>query len=409
MSNLPWIEKYRPNELSDIISHKEIINTLTNLITFGTIPHMIFYGPPGTGKTTTILACARMIYGQNYRSMILELNGSDDRGINVVRDQIKNFSATDSRISSMLIGQEDNSNISENYGLVGVSNTNGTQGRVVNASEQRELMRASANERTQGEKGCTQPFSSYESEPCSRTQGRIQENIINTRMKLVILDEADAMTSDAQFALRQVVETYTDSTRFCLICNYYTKIIQALRSRCQVFRFVPIKKEEHITKINMIIRNEGINIEQKAKEKIVELSEGDMRKSINLLQSLHMSNKNEITMDIVYKTIGYPSDEDREQIINNPKGKTLQDTYLILNKIEQEKNLSNQDILRELIQHYEKVYIQEKKQKKINKEEQYKLIDFFIDLAKIEVNLASNSNSNIQLMAISSIINNFNS
>ena len=86
MISLPWVEQFRPNNLNDIISHKEIINTLTNFITNNRIPHMIFYGPPGTGKTTTILACAKKMYGSNYSSMILELNGSDDRGINVVRD-----------------------------------------------------------------------------------------------------------------------------------------------------------------------------------------------------------------------------------------------------------------------------------------------------------------------------------
>ena len=123
---------------------------------------MIFYGPPGTGKTTTILACAKKIYGSNYKSMILELNGSDDRGINVVREQIKSFSATDSKISNMF----------------------------------------------------------------TKTDGDIEAGLDKkNNIKLLILDEADAMTYDAQFALRRVVESYTDSTRFCLICNYIFKQI----------------------------------------------------------------------------------------------------------------------------------------------------------------------------------------
>jgi len=359
-NHLPWVEKYRPQDLTDIISHKEIINTLTNLISNNKIPHMIFYGPPGTGKTTTILACAKEIYGSNYRSMILELNGSDDRGINVVREQIKNFSATDSKIPTM-----------------------------------------------------------FES-----NNGKKRPNI-----KLVILDEADAMTYDAQFALRRVVESYTDSTRFCLICNYLTKIIPALQSRCQMFRFAPICMDDHIKKIDMVISTEQIQIEESAKEKIVELSEGDMRKSLNLLQSLYMINSQKdstvslITLNSVYKSIGYPTDEEKEEIINSLNGKDLMTSYQILNRLQSENSLSNQDIVREISSYYGKTYIQSYKDVKSEKiaksknpnqivrmslKEQKKLIDLFDGLAKIEMNITTNTNHNIQLLAISSVINNYN-
>jgi replication factor C subunit 3/5 len=360
-SHLPWVEKYRPEDLTDIISHKEIINTLGNLISNNKIPHMIFYGPPGTGKTTTILACAKEIYGLNYRSMILELNGSDDRGINVVREQIKNFSATDSKIPTMF---ESNSN-----------------------------------------------------------------SVKRPNIKLVILDEADAMTYDAQFALRRVVESYTDSTRFCLICNYLTKIIPALQSRCQMFRFAPIGMEDHMTKIDMVINLEQIQIEDGAKEKIVELSEGDMRKSLNLLQSLYMIHSQKesdfasITLNSVYKSIGYPTDEEKEEIVNSLSGKDLLSTYQILNRLQSENSLSNQDIIREISSYYGKTYIQSYKEIKSAKilksknpnsvirmglKEQKKLIDLFDGMAKIEMNLLTNTNSNIQLLAISSVINNYN-
>ena len=355
-NNLPWVEKYRPTRLDDIISHKEIINTLTNSIQNDKIPHMIFYGPPGTGKTTTILACAKEIYGPNYKSMILELNGSDDRGINVVREQIKSFSAADSKISNILVTTEKYANKKNN-------------------------------------------------------------------IKLVILDEADAMTYDAQFALRRVVESYTDSTRFCLICNYLTKIIPALQSRCQMFRFAPIGNAEHISKIDMIIENENININQDAITKIVELSEGDMRKSINLLQSLYMmygTNKSNIDLDIIYKTIGHPTDAEKNRMIINLKGHNLNQTYHILNQIQIENNLSNQDIIREISNYYAKTYIDNYKKTKESKMKpnqtirlgtvpQNKLLDLFDGLGKIEVNLANNTNNNIQLLAISSVINNYNS
>jgi replication factor C subunit 3/5 len=368
-NNLPWVEKYRPNKLDDIISHEDIINTLTNLITNNKIPHMIFYGPPGTGKTTTILACAKKMYGSNFSSMILELNGSDDRGINVVREQIKAFSATDSKISSMFTKTNDDLNTTS--------------------------------------------------------------EIHNTNIKLVILDEADAMTDDAQFALRRVIELYTNSTRFCLICNYLTKIIPALQSRCQVFRFTPISNEQHLEKISAITKLEHINVDEMALKTIVELSEGDMRKSLNLLQSLHMiymrrnTDSNNFTINIshVYKIIGYPSDEERQSIINCLSNDNLSDTYQTLKKIKDDTSLSNQDLIREMVNYYTKTLIDDYKQNRISiakasgkkikvtrfdTKTQNKLLDLFDDLAKIEVNLSNNASENIQLYGISSIINNYN-
>lgn len=332
-NNLPWVEKYRPSTLNDIISHKENINTLTNLIENKRLPHMIFYGPPGTGKTTTILACAKKIYGSKYNFMILELNGSDDRGINVVREQIKNFSATNTLLSNLLFSDK---------------------------------------------------------------------KMKKTNIKLVILDEADAMTYDAQFALRRVIELYTDTTRFCLICNYITKIIPALQSRCQMFRFAPIKYSEHLNKVLTVIQEEKMNITNDAVEIVVELSEGDMRKSLNLLQSLNMSYTDDKLIDkkIVYQTIGYPTEEDRMMIIDSLKGLNLIETYNRLNQIGLDGNLSNQDIIREIINYYSKC----DNDKKVSHVKQKKLIKLFDELAKIEINLSNGANNNIQLLAISAAV-----
>ena len=319
--------------MSDIISHKEIISTFNNLISNNKIPHMLLYGPPGSGKTSAILAFVKKIYGPNYRFHTLELNGSDERGINVVREQIKNFSATDSKLTNLFLNNNNNITI-----------------------------------------------------------------------KLVILDEADAMTYDAQFALRRVVESYTDSTRFCLICNYLTKIIPALQSRCQMFRFAPVNNIDHIERINYIIDEEKIDIEDEAKNKIVELSDGDMRKSINLLQSLYMINNNKkIVLDNIYKAIGHPNDEEREKLINSLKSKNVTEIYEILQSY---NNLSNQDLVREISNYYSKIYIPSKT--KIKMKELNKLLDLFEGLAKIEMNLSSNPNNSLQLLGISSIINNFN-
>jgi replication factor C subunit 3/5 len=335
--NLPYVEKYRPQQMKDIISHPEIIRTLTNLIANNKLPHMIFYGPPGTGKTTTILSCAKMIYGSNYRSMILELNGSDDRGINVVRESIKNFSATNSMISLL----SENEDIETQY-------------------------------------------------------------FIRTKIKLVILDEADAMTYDAQFALRRVIELYTDTTRFCLICNYLTKIIPALQSRCQMFRFAPINVQDHLCKLDMIIENEKINVDRITREKIIEYSEGDMRKSLNLLQSLNMSKPKDscITLETMYKLIGYSADDIKRTIIEEIKDKSLIDIYRILRKIVIDKNITNSDLIKEITSYYGSC--------DIDHMNNTKLCDMFDELAKIEVNLVNNVNNNIHLMAISSILYKYN-
>jgi replication factor C subunit 3/5 len=339
MNNLPWIEKYRPTKLIDIVSHKEIINLLINLKNQNKIPNIIFYGPPGTGKTSTIHAYANEIYGSIYKTMILELNCSDDRGINMVREQIKNFSSTSFQISKLLI--ENNNN--------------------------------------------------------------------NNTIKLIILDEADALTYDAQYALRRVLELYSNTTRFCFICNYITRLIPALQSRCLLFRFSPIKLSDHFDKLTLIESNEKINITDEAKYKIIEISEGDMRKSLNLLQTLYMTYNNKlIDINIVYKTIGYPTTEERKILYNIFKEKELKKIYNILKEIQTKYYLSNNDIIKEITEYYSLEYINELNKKKYNVKIQNKLLDLFDNLANIEVNLVNQINNNINLIAISSIINLFN-
>ena len=178
-SSLPLIEKYRPTSLSEIVSHEDILSTINLFVERKTIPHFLFHGPPGTGKTSCILALAHQLYGETYKSMTLELNASDDRGINIVREKIKDFCGALSSFNTMMA-------------LHSMNNSN-----------------ASAK-----------------------------------TFKLVILDEADMMTSAAQFALRRVIEKYTKNVRFCLICNQVNKIIPAIQSRCMRFRFGPLNKEQ---------------------------------------------------------------------------------------------------------------------------------------------------------------------
>ena len=237
---LPWIEKYRPNTLGEMISHENITGTLQKFISNKFLPHLLFYGPPGTGKTSTIMACAKEIYGSYLPLMTMELNASDDRGIEVVRNRIKQF----------------------------VSSGNAFFGKTLEE----------------------------------------KKNIF----KLVILDETDAMTDDAQAILRQVVEKYTKNARFCLICNYIKKINPALQSRCTTFRFSPLSPVQMEDRISSIAKIEKVNVTSKGINCILKRSNGDMRKALNIMQSVHMAYK-KVNEKNVNTCIGYPQ---KKQILD---------------------------------------------------------------------------------------------
>ena len=224
VNTLPWIEKYRPNSVNEIVGNTQVISILNNMVEKNSLPHIILFGSSGTGKTSTILAFAKKIYGKFYRHMILELNGSDDRGINVVREQIKEFCSTNNNLYKM--------------------------------------------------------FS--------------KKNMY----KIVILDEVDSMTLDGQFALRRIIENYTENTRFCLICNYITKITPALRSRCLAFRFEPLNTDYILDKLYDIMDKENVDLEDDVIDKIIVKSDGDLRKGINMLQCLTTFRKLSKTNDV---------------------------------------------------------------------------------------------------------------
>ncbi|ETW04541.1 hypothetical protein, variant [Aphanomyces invadans] len=233
--NWPWVEKYRPSSLDDLIAHADIISTLNRLIDAQKLPHLLFYGPPGTGKTSMILAAARRLYGNNYASMVLELNASDDRGINVVRDQIKEFAGT--------------------------------------------------------------------------------KKLFSSGIKLIILDEADAMTNDAQFALRRVIEKYTKNARFCLICNYVSKIIPALQSRCTRFRFSPLAEHQVKDRVEHIAKLEKVDMTPDGFQAVLRLGGGDMRRILNILQATNMAH-DVVNETNVYLCTGNPLPSDIDAMCN---------------------------------------------------------------------------------------------
>ena len=276
MSNyLPWVEKYRPQTFSNIISNEQNLIILQNMLLNGSLPHLLFYGTSGTGKTSTIMALAKQLYSNNINLMVMKLDASDDRGINSVREEIKGFAE--------------------------------------------------------------------------------KKNMFQRGVKLIILDEADSMTFDAQFALRRIIEKYSETTRFCLICNYENKIIPAIRSRCANFRFSPIEKSNIINTLDNIAKNENLIIQDNSLEIISNLSNGDLRKAINLLQSISMKS-NIISPIFCFETAGIPTNNEIELILNyligihlDTKNKIdFNDIYNNLNLIIKNNGYSLDVILKEL-------------------------------------------------------------
>lgn len=248
---MPWIEKYRPKNISDIISHKEIIQSLKKFIDMESLPHLLFFGPSGSGKTSTIMCCANEIYGKYIDYMVMRLNASNERGIDTVRTKIKGFVSSNSNV---LLPKEH-----------------------------------------------------------------------RIGFKLIILDEIDSMTVEAQGMLRQTIEKNSRTTRFCLICNEIDRVNIALQSRCTLFRFAPLSTISMKQRLELICTEEHITCEENTLESIVNISNGDMRSAINFLQSISVAYNNKISIEHVYKLSGHcvPAviDSIFSMLLNLSKGK----------------------------------------------------------------------------------------
>jgi replication factor C small subunit len=219
MSEDIWIEKYRPKAFSEIKGQDKIVERAKAFVEQKNMPNLLFAGPAGVGKSTLALVIAHALFGDNYKSDFLELNASDDRGIDVVRSTIKDFA----KIRSLGGG-----------------------------------------------------------------------------FKIIFLDECDSLTKEAQQALRRTMENYSSSVRFILSCNFSTKLIEPIQSRCTVFRFKPLQREAIKDIIDNISKRENLKI--KAFEALYDISEGDARRVENVLQSCAAISK-EITDELVYEIV----------------------------------------------------------------------------------------------------------
>eukprot|EP00915_Cephaloidophora_sp_WS-2016_P000702 GHVH01000921.1.p1 GENE.GHVH01000921.1~~GHVH01000921.1.p1 ORF type:complete len:354 (+),score=60.19 GHVH01000921.1:133-1194(+) len=277
-NELPWVEKYRPKTLDDVLGHRDVLNILKGFVNTGSLPHILLHGPPGTGKTTIVKALAHSVYGSRASSMVLELNASDDRGIDTVRNVIKTFAST-SKVSSVM--GDDDINIE------------------------------------------------FKNSPMSQ-------------LKLIVLDEADQMTSAAQMALRRIIELHSDTVRFFIICNYMNRINAALQSRCTKFRMPPLRKLSVKDRIREVAQLEGMVVSERGMDSLIKLSNGDMRKMMNLMEAGNMIG---IQIDEIDESLGYPTDI----IIEDLKGALLEETFSVahekLTAVKRSKGYRLYDIL----------------------------------------------------------------
>lgn len=309
MSFEMWAEKYRPKHLDDMVDQKEIVERLKSFVKARNVPHCIFAGPPGTGKTTAALCLARDLYGNSYREHLMELNASDERGIDVVRETIKTFAR-------------------------------------------------------------------------SRSIGEIP-------FKIMILDEADNMTTDAQQALRRTMEKYTESCRFIMCANYSGKIIEPIQSRCAPFRFSFLPKEEHDKYVCQIAQKENVNLLPDGLEAIFEVCGGDMRRAMNTIQSAASMNK-PVDSKLIYAVTGRANPMDVQKMLVTAVNGDFSEARKQLRDMLQKYGVPGNDIIRQI---HSEIF----KTKEIPEPLKIKLVDY---VGEIDFRLMEGSDDEVQLSAL---------
>ncbi|MBI4896514.1 MAG: replication factor C small subunit [Candidatus Aenigmarchaeota archaeon] len=305
MSDL-WVEKYRPQKLSEIRGQTFVVERLQHFVTTKSLPHCLFTGPAGCGKTTAALAIANEMFENQWHSNFLELNASDERGIDTIRNKVKDFARTVP---------------------------------------------------------------------------------INGLFKIIYLDEADSLTKDAQHALRRTMENYSHVCRFLLACNYAGKIIAPIQSRTAVFRFSKLSENDVVQQLHEIAQKERLSIDDEALHAICNVSEGDLRKAITLLQTA--ATTTHITQDHIF-SVAHQSDPHAVKTMielawlgNFPESRQRLRSFLY------DQGLSGEDIIKQM---HETIY-------GLSLPDLQKL-ELFELLGEYEFRLTEGSNPQIQLEAL---------
>jgi replication factor C small subunit len=305
---LPWTEKYRPRKLDEVMGQVDAIKSLRAFVKKRNMPNMLFSGPPGVGKTTCALALAHELFGQDISGNFLELNASDDRGIDVVRGRIKDFAR------SVSLG--------------------------------------------------------------------------NAPFKLIFLDEGDALTADAQQALRRTMEANSSVTRFIISANYSSRIIEPIQSRCAVFRFMPLNSKEMRKALEHVASGEKLKVDEKAYDAVFYVSEGDMRRALNTLQGCAMHEPH-ITEELVHRISSRATPKEVKDMLGLALAGKFQEARENLDKLVISYGLSGEDILYQVYREIPKLDVPEK--------HRMKLIEV---LGEYNFRLVQGANERIQIEAL---------
>ena len=320
-SGIPWVERYRPSTLTEIMHHERILRILKHFLSnnSASFPHLFFYGPPGTGKTSTILSCAREIYGTARNMMVLHLNASDERGVDVVRRQIIQFAST----SNMFC--------------------------------------------------------------------------CNGGHKLIILDEADSMTTDAQIALRDTIMKYT--ARFCLIGNFQYSLIPSLQSRVVKMLFTPIPQTAAIHVATRILHKEHIPHDLAALEEIYVFTGGDLRKYLNTLQALsfQLAPNQTMTAEYICTKLHKCSDTVIQVVIGMLDTHTIHEVYYHLSNLMLQLSYDIQTIMNSILMFYVERL----------KDNMALLSQFCVELAELEFNGSFSVHRDVLLFCIVACLHKF--
>ncbi|MFB6213588.1 MAG: replication factor C small subunit [Candidatus Nanohaloarchaea archaeon] len=302
-----WTEKYRPDSLEELINHDEICSRLEAFVEENEVPHMLFAGPAGTGKTTSAIALAKDLYGDDWKQNFMETNASDERGIDVVRDQIKNFARTKS---------------------------------------------------------------------------------VNADYKIMFLDEADALTADAQQALRRTMEQFSENTRFIMSCNYSSKIIDPIQSRTAVFRFNRLDDEDVKEYIKRVASGEEFKITEGAVDAVIRVAGGDLRRVTNILQTAAIQ-RDKIEEEDIYDSAASLRPDEINEVLELALAGDFMDSRDMLSELMIERGLGGRDVINSI---HREVFDLD-----ISEDQKLEVIE---NLGEFEFRIAEGGSADIQIEAL---------